>query len=291
MVCLARLLPLLAVVGVALSSALHARAQEAETPPADGDASTRWATERRAVRLGHDALALYEASRWNEAYDRFQAAEALVHSPVFLLYMARCRRNAGRLLEAADRLERLSRERVPEDASTAWHGAVADAGAELIALRRAIPRVVVVVQGAPAARVTLDGRELPASKLGKSLDLDPGRHSLAARDSQGRRVVRSFQVESGQATTTVALSFPTLVEARDRKAPGGGSTSFFRTGGFVLLGVGAAALGAGMGAAIVAADRDANEGADDWRAASTVSLAAGGVLAGAGVLVLLTTPH
>ena len=239
--------------GIACSIALQAGAQEPE-PRADGenartDESARWAAERRAVRLGHQALSLYEASRWNEAYDRFQTAEQLVHSPVFLLYMARCRRNAGRLIEASDRFTRLSRERVPEDAPAAWHGAVADADAELIALRRSIPHIVIVLRGAAGARLTLDGRELPPSSLGKSLPLDPGRHSLVARDSKGKKTIRTFHVAKGQATTTVDVSFDSPVDTQRQAASSGGSG--WRTAGLVLLGIGAVGLGVGIGAVLV----------------------------------------
>jgi hypothetical protein len=279
---------------VASLAPFRVAAQEIESAPAhsttDAEASSRGTTERRAVRLGHDALALYEASRWDEAYARFETAEQLVHSPVFLLYMARCRRNAGRLLEAAERLERLSVERVAEDAPAAWHGAIADASAELIALRRAIPRIVVVVRGAPNARVSLDGRELSTTALGKPLAVDPGRHALIARDSNGRQVVRSFQVAEGQPTTVVDASFSTTSALlRDRKPPTGDSASVWRTAGYVLLGVGAAGLGAGLGAAVVAS-RDSSRDTDDWATWSTAGLVAGGAVAGAGVLLLLLHP-
>jgi hypothetical protein len=284
-----RLRHALAAACLALSLSPELPAQELEPSTeaaAESDGSARGTKERSAVRLGHDGLALYEASRWNEAHDRYRAAERLVHSPVFLLYMARCRRNVGKLLEAAQQLERLSHERVPEDAPTAWHGAIADAYAELIALRRSIPRVVIVLSDAPDARVRLDGRELPSSSLGKSLDLDPGRHTLVAR-SKGRKLVRSFAVSQGQATTRLEVSFATTNGPGDSKAPERDSTSTWRTAGFVLLGVGAAGLGFGAGAAVVAADRDRD---DDWGAWSTVSLTAGGTVAAAGVLLLALNP-
>ena len=252
MFCFPRLRRALIALGLASLVAQTAVAQEQEVVAADQTPTTddrgRWAAERRAVRLGHEALALYEASRWDEAYQRFQTAEQLVHSPVFLLYMARCRRNTGRLIEAADRFARLSRERVAEDAPAAWHGAVADADAELIALRRVIPRVVVVLRGAPNARVTLDGRELSSAALGKSLPLDPGRHSIVARDSKGRKVSRAFNVVKGQATTTVDLSFDKRPE--DSRDPASAGGSGWRTAGLVLAGVGAVGLGVGIGAVL-----------------------------------------
>jgi hypothetical protein len=251
MVRFSRLRRALFVIGVACSTALSAGAQEPESRAHDQVPATeraRWANERRAVRLGHEGLALYEASRYRDAYDRFQRAEQLRHSPVFLLYMARCRRNMGRLIDAADRFARLSRERVAEDAPAAWHGAVADADAELIALRREIPHVVVVLRGAPDARVTLDGRKLASSVLGKSLPLDPGRHSVVARDSKGRKVSRTFRLAKGQATTTVDLSFAEPVEAPRDSASASGSG--WRTAGIVLLGTCAVGLGVGIGAAL-----------------------------------------
>jgi hypothetical protein len=283
---LVRLPLLLAAIGVARLAGAQAAGAQSADPAAEAAPSARWTNEKRAVRLGHEALALYEASRWDDAYQRFHAAQELVHSPVFLLYMARCRRNSGKFIDAADRFERVARERVADDAPPAWHGAVADAAAELIALRRSIPRVVVVVRGRPDSRLTLDGRELPAASLGKELPLDPGRHAIVARDASGRRVVRTFEVAGGQATTTVDVSFQAAAPARPEAVAPAGDASFWRGAGLVFLGVGVAGLGAGAGAAIVAAGRDGSA-RDDWRAGATVGLAAGAAVAGTGVLLLL----
>ena len=127
-----RLRRLRLVAGALWLVALKAAAQEpeprADDKSAQGDESARWAAERSAVQLGHDGLALYEASRWSEAHERFQTAERLVHSPVFQLYMARCRRNMGRLIEAgagreADRSRAAHRaKRAPRAAATSGAG-------------------------------------------------------------------------------------------------------------------------------------------------------------------------
>jgi hypothetical protein len=74
--------------------------------------SGAWAddTNQRALKLAYEADDLYARGQWAGAYDRFAEADGLAHSPVFVLYMARCRKNAARLIEAEAIFTRLSRE-------------------------------------------------------------------------------------------------------------------------------------------------------------------------------------
>ena len=58
------------------------------------------AERARALELGKSAIEVYNEGRWVDAYDRFAKADKLVHSPVFVLYMARCRRQLGNLVQA-----------------------------------------------------------------------------------------------------------------------------------------------------------------------------------------------
>src|SRR5262249_55086162 len=76
----------LLALGLRLASPSPARAEETNAAS--------------ALRAGRTGLDLYEAGKWASAFDVFVAAERMAHSPVFLLYQARCRRNTGNLLEA-----------------------------------------------------------------------------------------------------------------------------------------------------------------------------------------------
>jgi hypothetical protein len=291
---LKRWLLALVACNVVLCAARRAGAQSSDSPEAADTAASasRVTTERRAVSVGHAALELYEASRWDDAYERFKAAEALVHSPVFVLYMARCRRNGGKLLEARQLFERVSAERVSEQAPPAWHGAVADASAELMALRRSIPRVIIILRGEwnSEPSLSIDGREVALVSLGKPIELDPGRHWILARDAQGRRALRGVELVAGQAASTIELRLEPLANQSAAASPPGDSGTAFRTTGFVLLGVSAVGLSVGVGTAIAAANQDKDADAERWARWSIAGFIAGGFAAGAGVLFLILSP-
>src|SRR5262245_53956491 len=83
--------PLLVGLVLALSFSIHEHLSFAQPAPSETD---------RAIDAGQEAIALYRDGRWADAYDRFAVADRTTHSPVFVLYMARCKRNVGRLLDA-----------------------------------------------------------------------------------------------------------------------------------------------------------------------------------------------
>ncbi|HEX6276756.1 MAG TPA: hypothetical protein VFZ53_27120 [Polyangiaceae bacterium] len=124
----------------ALSVPLTASAQ---TSP---DALSR---NTEAVTRGEQGLEAFRNGDWAAAYDLFQQAETLAHSPVFLLYMARARERQGASAEALDLYDRVARS----DAGNldSWRSAVEQArreGAELRAKR--------AEEAEPAAPVTSD---------------------------------------------------------------------------------------------------------------------------------------
>ena len=169
-----------------------------------------------AVRLGHDGLAAYQAGKWNEAYAHFRAANSLVYSPVFVLYMARCLGNLKRLLEAAEQLDALSQRGVEPSAPTPWHNALRDGRAELEALRRRIPSIRVV--GDEAASVTVDDAPV---RIGDVVSLNPGEHRVRGFSLDGRLGERAIVLIEGQHDVRVTLSFRPLnwVPATPAPAP------------------------------------------------------------------------
>lgn len=157
-----------------------------------------------AVRLGHDALVLYEAGKWQQAFSRFEEAKNIMYSPVFLLYMARCRRNLNQLREAVVLLEELREREAPPDAPLAWANATRDAKAELEAVRRRVPTIWVL--GKDIQKASVDGAPV---KLGTQVALNPGDHVVAGTTHDGHFALQSVRLREGERDVIVRLSFTT----------------------------------------------------------------------------------
>jgi hypothetical protein len=130
----------------------------------------------RALELGREGVALYEAGRWLEARERFERAEALVHSPVFVLYAARTQHRLGKLLVARTLYRRVIDEPALADEIEPWRAARRDAAAELEALGPRIPRIRVAVPSRYPAQVWLDG--VHVGTVGDVIEADPGDHEV-----------------------------------------------------------------------------------------------------------------
>lgn len=144
---------------------------------------------KRAVDEGLQGLALYQKGNWSGAYRRFSVADRIAHSPVFVLYMARSRRNAGRLVDARRLFLRVVKEPLPANAPAPWTRAQADAQSELAALEPRIPKIElrVVGPGSGSASAWLDGQPITQS-LAQPLLVDPGSHTLRVDSSPAQHV-------------------------------------------------------------------------------------------------------
>ena len=162
----------------------------------------------RANTLGHEALEAFRKNDWAGAYERFASAEGAAHSPVFVLYMARSKRNAGDLLAARDLLARAAGEVLADDATVPWKSARADAGRELSELEARIPSIVVAVRGGADAAVTVDGEPIGADALRAPIRMNPGPHAVVASVA-GRDPVRaSVTLVEGDPPQKVDLVLP-----------------------------------------------------------------------------------
>jgi hypothetical protein len=158
-----------------------------------------------AIERGNEGVTLYEASRWQEALASFTEAEQLYHSPVFVLYIARTLRNAGRLREARETYRRLVNETLTPSAPAPWKQAQTDARSELSALEATIPTVVFTLSGgSPAARLSVDNHPVPA---GAPIELDPGSYHVVATDG-ARHVTIAFSVATAAQGQPVNIVFP-----------------------------------------------------------------------------------
>lgn len=268
---------------------------------------------KRALELGYEADGLFARGKWDEAFDRFEKADALAHSPVFVLYMARCRRNAGRLLEAATLYARVAAERVAPDAPKPFRAAVTDATTELAELEARTPTVRVEVRGraAEGVDVRVDGRPI---QVGKKVALDPGTHAFVASASGAPAIERSVTLAEGSKETLVELDFTKAGGANGTSGANGAGTGPATATpnrgsvapavvalSFGVVGVGLGAVTGAMAAGgasdvkdgcvddhCLRSDADALDRARTLATVSTIGFVAGGVcLAAAGVLFVL----
>lgn len=289
---------LLSAVVCALAAApVPARAQPAEAPT--------------AVSLAGEAKAHYDRGEWAEALSRFEQAETLAHSPVIVLYIARCQRNLGRLVAARDSLRRVTTEELAADAPPPFVTAKADAENDLRALEPRIATVTVEVDPALAdATIELDDRELGSGER-SSVAVDPGQHVVRAK--RGANVVTevAFSAAEGQSqsvalrvATTAPPPVPSPVPAADTGDGSGGSL----VPGIVVIGLGTAGLAAGIVTRVMAfqkvsdvkdrcvdghcllEDESEIDSANTLQTVSTICFIAGGAAVAAGVVLLVVAP-
>lgn len=281
---------------MACSSAAFLPPATAHAQPLAGD---------RAVALAQEGQAAYEKGEWEEAFSKFQAADAIVPAPPFRLYMARARKNQDRLLEARGIYKSIVSMQIAADAPPTWGQAQSDARAELTQLDASIPTIVVTVEAAPpgALQLSVDRKPIVA---GQSVEVDPGQHTVVAI-VDGKEASKTFNAAPSQKSQSVTVSFGKVDIV---PPPGETSSSPLPALGWTFLGVGAASLiaGIGTGAAALSMDQDVyselkacqKAAAGDCQAekdkekrllaiadASTATLVIGGVLAATGVTLLI----
>ena len=274
---------------VALTSALQPSTLEAQPSPTTTD------PKDMARRLGEEALALHGQGRFKEAFERFETAEKIAHSPVLVLWMARSKRALGELREAKRLYQKVASEELAEDASPKWLSAKTDATAELAVVSRRIPHLrVVVLGGPPDASVEVDGNVVLANV---ETELDPGKHEVIAKALHAAPVSRAIELEEGQPVRSLELRFSTGPRAER-------STGSFVPGG-IVFGFGLATLvgGAATGGAALSlagqikegcvgnqclrADQGKEEDAKRLATASTACLVVGGVVTAVGTGLLI----
>ena len=182
------------VMGAALCLALPASASAQAKGPA-----------ARAIATGQEGIALFKQGSFDDALAKFQQADAIYHSPVFVLYEGRSLRGRGRWVEALATLRRVAAENLAPAAPPPWKQAQADALRDAAALAAEIPSVVVTVRrGSAETQVTIDGS---AVAQGERIDLDPGPHRIVASD--GDRVEsQDVTLPPGTSVRSVVVAFP-----------------------------------------------------------------------------------
>lgn len=277
----------------------------------------------RANALASDGFEAFDRGRYAEAHDHFAQAEEAAHSPVFLLYMARCKRQLSEIEAARVLYDRVLAEELADDAPAPFRSAQDDAEAERGQLDTLLPVLVITLEGlTPADRVTLDGAavalEPGASTITFRRKVEAGPHVLTVTRDGSVVAERQMELTVGQTVdTAIVLPTPAATPSPTPSPapspvpppPPTVSTSPNFVPAYIVLGVAGAGavLGAVMGGLALSQDKnavDALESCDDevtcadaeqardqaltFAHVSTTSFVVASVAAATGVVLLLT---
>jgi hypothetical protein len=171
-----------------------------------------------ARELAMSGAEAFDKQDYATALDRFQRAEALYKVPSIAVMIARCLARVGRVVESVDKYEETLRMPLDASAPEAFQRAVADATAEVEAVRSRVARLELRPPAELPAdlEVTIDDRLLPKALWGMPTPVNPGMHHVAAR-APGRKPY-SYDVSLAEGTHQ-AIDIALPVEKRDQPEP------------------------------------------------------------------------
>lgn len=144
-------------------------------------------TEKKAAARAayQEGVKLQDDGKFADALVRFESAEKLYDAPTHLLHIAECQALTGRLVEASETYETLSRKTLPAGSPDAFTQAQQQGQAELPALRARIPSLRVTVKPGPQQvqnlQVNVNGVNMPNELLGIARPLNPGTYRFSAQ--------------------------------------------------------------------------------------------------------------
>ncbi|CAN5854121.1 hypothetical protein BH11MYX4_BH11MYX4_62640 [soil metagenome] len=213
-------------------------------------------TARRLMDEGKERMRAGEKERALEAYRK---AHDLMKVPSTGIAVAKAHLALGHLIEARD--VALEVVRMPRDSGEppVFEKARKEAKELEASLKPRIPTVRIVVKGGPATRVSVDEGEVAPLLLGEPVAVNPGRHSVSARNADGaekRADVELAERDAKQVELVLPVPSPAVVQAvlppqpGARPAPAVTTEGTTRTTGASVLvfgGFGLAAAGLAVG--------------------------------------------
>lgn len=171
-----------------------------------------------ARELALSGAEAFDKQDFATALDRFQRAESLYKVPSIAVMVARCLAKVGRVVEAVDKYEETLRMPLDASAPEAFQRAVADATAEVEAVRARVPRLELRMPAdAPRdTEVLLDDKPVPPALLGVPFPVDPGLHHLKAH-GPGRQPYTFDVTLSDGARQAVEISLLPVESARPKR--------------------------------------------------------------------------
>lgn len=160
-------------------------------------------TERKsAARAAYtEGVKLQDDGKYAEALVRFEAAQKFFDAPTHLLHIAECQALTGRLVEASETYEALTRKSMPAGSPEAFVQAQQQGQAELPALRARVPTLRVTTKPDHAQlqglQVNVNGVNMPVELLGIARPLNPGVYRFSAQ-AQGYATEKPIDVPLGE---------------------------------------------------------------------------------------------
>ncbi|MBX3207606.1 MAG: hypothetical protein KF764_21330 [Labilithrix sp.] len=141
--------------------------------------------KKAAARAAYmEGVALQDKGNPADALGRFEAAQKLFDAPTHLLHIAQCQALTGKLVEASETYETLTRKTLEKNAPEVFVQAQEQAKAELTPLRQRIPTMRVTVkpeaQSLQDLQVTINDKQMPGELLGIARPVNPGTYKLTA---------------------------------------------------------------------------------------------------------------
>jgi hypothetical protein len=287
-------------------------------------AATPTADEKAAAReLALIGMDLKDKGDCPAALEKLERAEQLYHAPTILTAIGECQIALGRLVEGTENLKKVSLEHIDPKASSTFFDAQNRARK---LLDETLPRIAkLTIELDPEledVELLIDDVKVSSALIGVRRPTDPGRHTVTVRKQGYLDATAEVTLEeAGDEKLTLTLSPDPAAAAADEATPPEAleTDASIQTAaapprqkstqpvlGWIGIGVGAAALGAGAVTGVLALDQanhltcpnDVCSGSDAGRldsalslaTASTILLGAGGALAVTGVILLLTSP-
>lgn len=187
--------------------------------PAQADPSEA-ATRSAARKIALDGIAALQRGDTDQATEKLEKAYRVLQVPSVALWSARALVKRGLLVEASERYQEASRLGVQQGEKAIQLQARKDAAIELEALIPRIPTLLVKVEGARQAEVSvrLDGAELPVALLGEERPVNPGEHRVVGR-TPGENAEESVTLSEGDKKSVTLRFTPQPVVAAKVAAP------------------------------------------------------------------------
>jgi tetratricopeptide (TPR) repeat protein len=254
---------------VAIAIALSAARADAQSP----------VDVEQARALAKEGLSLSRQSRWEEAIAKLERSLGL-HRAAFTLYsLGVAYKAAGRPAEALGSLRQFLVERDKQEMKRFE----APARAAVDELQGEVGYLTIRVAPADAV-VRLDGDVVPAAALGLPRLSNPGARILSAEARGYRRAMQTVDLARGE-TREVSLELEPAPS--DAPVAPGDDKSAFPIAPLVVMGIGVAALGAGIAVGLVgvkrAEDAPTRDGAEAEKAKTLATV--GDVVATSGSAV------
>lgn len=276
-----------------------------------------------ARELAKEGIAAEEKGDCATAIDRLERAESLFHAPPHLQFLARCYTKTGRLVDATETWRKLTLESLPPNAPPAFKEAISEAQIELPKLEPRLARLTLkTARKYDGFGVEVDGKAWPTAALDVPRVIDPGKHLVRAHATGFKTAERSIELGEGKSDSLTI----TLEAGADPGTPAASTSgsasgvapspssdtphSALKTAGFVTAGVGVAALVGGGVTGYLASSKfnelendcpirnncavnDLEQRRSSIKTLSTATnllLIGGGVLAAAGITMVLLAP-